>query len=121
MEQGIGPVRWRVGEQAVVLQPPGKLGERDLGLQPGQRRAEAIVDAGAEAQVLAFLGTDIRAFGVVPVRIEPVRVAHIVGVPVAGGKGHADRGASRNRYPGDIDVVKRQLVRQEVNGWLVAE
>src|SRR6266498_1696646 len=55
-QDGVGSVRWRVGEQAGIFQPPGQFAERDLGLQPGKWCAEAVVDAATEAQVLASSG-----------------------------------------------------------------
>src|SRR5216683_4904540 len=48
---GVGPVGWRVRDQAGVYQPAGERGQRNLGLDPGERGAEAVVDAVAEADV----------------------------------------------------------------------
>lgn len=69
-EDGVGPVRWRVGEQAGIIQPPRQFGERDLRLQPGGWRAEAVMNAAAETQVLALPPAYIDALEVVPVGVE---------------------------------------------------
>src|SRR5881227_2290067 len=63
-----GPVRRRIGDEARVLQPFRQLAQGDLRLQPGQRSAEAVVDPGAETEVL-----------VVPaVRDEAVGLGHVL-------------------------------------------
>ena len=90
------PVRRRVGTEPRVAEPAGELGERDLGLQPGQRRAEAVVDAAAEAEVLV-----VRAVGV-----EAVGVGEAVGVAVAGGEHERDGEPFGDGGAGDVDVVE---------------
>src|SRR6185295_2462998 len=54
-QDGVGPVWRRVGDQAWVLEPAGKLAERDLGFQPGEGGTEAVVDAAAETEVLVVV------------------------------------------------------------------
>src|SRR5262245_14072754 len=45
------PIRWRVGDQAWVVQAFGELGQCDLRLQAGQWCSEAVVDAAGKGQV----------------------------------------------------------------------
>src|SRR4051812_26250504 len=115
------PVRRRVDDQARVDQPAGQLGKGDLGLQPGQRGAEAVVDAAAEAEVLIRVPGETEPVGVEPVRIEAVGIADVVGVAAAGGEDQQDPGALRDGGAGDLDVVEGVPVRQEVHWRLVAQ
>ena len=74
-------------EEAWVLQPAGELGQRDLRLLAREAGAEAVVDAGEEAEVLVVL----------PLGIEPVGIAEAVRVPVGGGQREAEARALRDR------------------------
>lgn len=80
----IGSVRRWVDDQTRVHQPAGEFGERELGLQPGQRCAEAVVDAAAEAEVLVGVAGEAEPVGVEPVGVEAVGV-EAVGVVDVGG------------------------------------
>jgi hypothetical protein len=80
-EQRAAPIgRW-VLNQAGAHQPAHELAERDLRLGPGEWRAEAVVDASAEAQVLV-----VEALGV-----EAVWVRKALGVAASCGQTERDR------------------------------
>src|SRR5213592_4855261 len=104
------PVRRWIRDEPGILQPPREFGQGDLRLDPGQRSAETVVDTAAEAEM----------FVVPPVGVEPVRVGYVVGVTTAGGQHEDDRRAAWNGGTGDVDVVERGPVGQELDRWFVA-
>src|SRR4029453_13194814 len=99
--RGILPVRGRVLQEPGVLQPAGELGQRDLGLLTREPGAEAVVDAGEEAQMLVVL----------PLRVESVRIRKAVRVSVGGGQREYDARALRDSDIPDLDVVQCHVLR----------
>jgi hypothetical protein len=65
------PIRRRVGNEPRVPEPPREREERDLGLEPCQWRAEAVMDPTAVPEVLVLPAARNEALGVV----ELLRVA----------------------------------------------
>lgn len=96
-QHGAAPVRRRVLDQTEVVEVAEEGVERDLRLDTGERGAEAVVDAAAEAEVLIVLAH----------RVEPVGVMESQGVPVAGSQ-HEDQGcALGNGDARDVDIGER--------------
>lgn len=58
------PVGGRVLHQTRVVEPAGQRGQGELRLQPGERRAEATVDAAAETEILDVLAVRVEPIGV---------------------------------------------------------
>ena len=70
-EDLVAAVRRRVLDEPRVLHAAEELADRDLGLQPRERGAEAVVDALAVADVLVVRAFEVESVGV----LEPFRVA----------------------------------------------
>src|SRR5947209_7551217 len=86
---------------------------RGLGhLEPGQRRAEAVVDAAAEREVLR---------GAVAAEVEDVRgLAPLRGIAVGGPEAGEDEGAGGDRPVPDLHVAQGDPARH-LDGAVVAE
>jgi hypothetical protein len=63
VQRGILSVRGRILHKPRVLEPPRELSERDLRLQPRQRRAETVMEAAAETEVLIVLAIGVELLG----------------------------------------------------------
>ena len=85
------PVGGRILEEARAVQAAGEFGQRDLRLDPGERRAEAAVHAAAKAEVLVVSTGRVEVVGVV----DPLRVA------ATGGQHQDERRALGNDDTGD--------------------
>ena len=80
--------------QGQVGEPAGQFGQRDAQFYPGQRLADALVDAEAEGQVLLRAALDV----------EGIRLAVDAQVVVRGGK-QRDRSLARpDRLAADLDA-----------------
>lgn len=96
-QHGTAPVRGWVLDQAGVVEAAEERIECDLCLDTGERGAEAVVDATAEAEVLIVLTH----------RVETVRVVEPQRVPVAGGEHKDQRGTLGDGDARDFDVGER--------------
>ena len=80
--------------QGQVREPAGQLGQRDAQLDPGQRLADALVDAEAEGHVLLRATLDI----------EGIRLAEDARVVVRRGQQRDGSLAGPDRLAADLDV-----------------
>ena len=63
-EERVRPVGRGVDDQSRVLEPAHQRAQRDLRLEPGERRPEAAMDAAAEAEMLIVLAIGNEPLGV---------------------------------------------------------
>ena len=76
--------------------------DRDLGLEPRERRAEAVVDPRAKRQVTRLVSPEV----------EPVGLGEVRGVAVRGARRARGRGVPlRNRHAADLGVLGRHPAR----------
>ena len=85
--------------------------QRDLALQAGQRRAQAIVDALTERQVAVLHASEIKAVGVLELRL----------VAVGRRENAIDQIAPRNREAGDLDRLPCVPLRRHLDRAVEAE
>lgn len=90
-EDRVLAVLGRVLQQTGLVEPASELGLGELCLEPGERGAETVVGAAAEAQVLV----------VVPGGDEPVGVGEALRIPVAGREDQPQRGALGDDGPAE--------------------
>src|SRR5947207_9279432 len=93
-------------------QPSQQRPERDLRLEPRERRAEAVVAAAAEADVLRLaLGEDVQRVGI----REALRVA------IGGAEDHDHRAAATDRLSPQLDVRCGPAVQRPLDGPVEAD
>src|SRR6185312_13274596 len=110
-EDLVAAIRRRVLDEPWVLHAAEELADRELGLQPGERGAEAVVDALAVADVLVVRAFEVESVGV----LEPFRVT--VRRPVT----QEDRRARRDGGAGDLDVLEGRAGGPELDRRLKAQ
>ena len=85
--------------------------ERDLGLEPRERRSEAVVTAAAEGEVLR----------VGPADVEPIGLGEALRVPIGGVEDRDHELAAADRVATELDVRRRPAVQGPFDGSLVAQ
>ena len=98
-------------EELLRFEPPRQGAQRELHLEARQRRPEAVVDAAAEAEVLA-LG---------PVGVEAVRVGVAPLVAIAGSGHEHDVRFLGDRRVAELDVRQGDAVGDHLHGGLKAQ
>ena len=98
-----GPAQLATGHgEREVGEAVEQAAERDAGFEPGQRRAEAVVDAVPEAHVASGSTVDVEA----------VRVDEGVGIAVGAGQADEDLLARR-----DLDAGRASRARSSPGTW----